>query len=565
MKSFHIFTFTILLISTQIFAQEVIEDSSNEKTNKKSSGSEYWDKHFGLTFGASRAIGIGTKDSRDYSFVNLTWNHSTKKINFNFEAEAYRRGAEYTLALDTNSKRSLESQRDFLQNKSKLNPLTPSEQNNLFDLNSKIDNLQDSFLFSQIESGIIYKEANIKVKPIDWLTFTLGYTTVVWGQTNVFSPIDYMLPIRSSNGSININKVDSRLPQQSLIIGIYPVKQLELLFYFFPQITLDNAVRGYFEKYNVENLDNAPTNPNSDDFISSQNVRYAFAYPTGNKQFQYAFRAMLYFDWFTLGFTFYEGWNQFGYTPNKSVSKVNGVTTPITGTSAPKEVDYYQIVSRPSLERLQNYGLELSIPIKIWKINFDVLSHIVSSAPDIDPQYDLNTKTDFNSRIIKASKDIVNLALMYNNGVLDYKKRETIIALEASVDGDLHFSTFGIVNVQNQFLDQYGSKLNDLVNVYNSVKYFNGPSSNLNTIPYLNVGRYLKTDKKSMVGFTAGFLGGLGAGAILYWGQQFFESFTFGVAFEYLVLFSSKEAQVTGYKLKTQGYPDIRFLAAYKF
>ena len=541
--------FLCLLLSLFLFfpvfpamlsAQVVIEEEETKEEGKETTGLEYWDKHFAVYFGTSIVTGLGVSDYRRYSFINLSWKHDLDWIAFNFEGEAYRRDARYTLEA--------------------IPEVPGSERNKLLDENQEIT-------ISFRESNADYREANIKLNPIDYLQISVGYHTITWGQISNFSPVDYFLPRRASSGSLSFSKVDGRLSQLAAILYIFPIPEIEIQAYYFPQLTIDNVFRKYLVEFNQKSVSDNKRDPENRLYETQE----ALVFPEKSEEAQYAVRLLFYFDWMTFGFTYYETWSQFFPEQNREIDLVP--------TQNSNEDNYY-VTDRPTLPRIQNYGFESSVPIGSWEIAFDIVHRVTPSEVriDIGPHNRIRESirkgslpSEMDQAAQTARQNLINYILEERSqrGSLEYESLATLWALATSYDSDDWNFSFGIAFFHGP--DPRGEEDKKLKSLEEEADRLSGNSIEIEKIPgvpFLSLSYYLTSgNKNNLVGLAAGFLGSTGFGAALYWGDEYFESLQLGVSLEVLQLFSSSEAAdvLEGYKLKNELYPGLRLVCIYKF
>ena len=83
------------------------------------------------------------------------------------------------------------------------------------------------------DSQFKLRQAYIEFSPLDKLTISLGRQTIVWGQLDLISPVDILLPMGYNPTGFTTSKIDLRMPQTTFRAAYYPVENLELTTYFF--------------------------------------------------------------------------------------------------------------------------------------------------------------------------------------------------------------------------------------------------------------------------------------------------------------------------------------------
>ena len=74
----------------------------------------------------------------------------------------------------------------------------------------------------------------------EWAEWTIGKQIIVWGQFDFVSPVDLTLPLDFSDSSLKLSKVENRLPLTASKITFYPDAEVEISFYYLPEIERDN-------------------------------------------------------------------------------------------------------------------------------------------------------------------------------------------------------------------------------------------------------------------------------------------------------------------------------------
>ena len=93
-----------------------------------------------------------------------------------------------------------------------------------------------------IESGdvelpyqsLAFRQAYVDIYPIKGVTIAAGKQTIVWGQLDIFSPVDFLLPIDINPMGFSLVKADNRMPQTTVKVSYYPLSNVEFSGYLFP-------------------------------------------------------------------------------------------------------------------------------------------------------------------------------------------------------------------------------------------------------------------------------------------------------------------------------------------
>ena len=168
-----------------------------------------------------------------------------------------------------------------------------------------IEKIDKIYKKNNFEPGDIYIENNSS----NFMSFSLGYKVLSWGQCYIFSPIEYAtLPIRFGS-TASLDKSDTRTSQFVFDWKIFLTDKTELIFYYIPNINVDKSVEEDFEKELInDEIELVPdiNNPTRKNVIINEletNVKI----PTGSGVAQKVVRLILKRNWGTLGFTYFKG------------------------------------------------------------------------------------------------------------------------------------------------------------------------------------------------------------------------------------------------------------------
>ena len=131
-----------------------------------------------------------------------------------------------------------------------------------------------------------FRQTYVDISPLENVTITAGKQTIVWGQLDVFSPIDFLLPLDFNPMGFSLVKTDNRMPQTTIGLSYYPMPNVELSGFYFP----------LFEE--------SPLFKN----IAQGNDMVKKTMPSRSKQSSYGIRATWYANKFTTAMT-YLGFN----------------------------------------------------------------------------------------------------------------------------------------------------------------------------------------------------------------------------------------------------------------
>ena len=204
----------------------------------------------------------------------------------------------------------------------------------------------------------ILRDAYVESQWTDSFSTTLGQQRIVWGQFDIFSPMDFLLPFEFGATGISLNKSDNRLPMLVASTRWYPVDSIEIETFFLPEFKTNAQA----EKY----LNEGTSHRRFENGAYSETPRSETIFrPSGSDEYQYAVRALWYGDWATIGVTYFRGWESL--VPIKMVS---GATT----TEANGETNYHANTVQYGAYKKHVLGLEMAKPFGrlVWKteLNF---------------------------------------------------------------------------------------------------------------------------------------------------------------------------------------------------
>ena len=237
---------------------EYISSNARKKTI-----TNYWDQHF---YGAiSGMVSSGQNHSRHASEIKLGFSDHWQSLKFVIEG-AYRQNT-----VDT-----------------KYNQIT------YYDNSSTETSVEGEEVLRYDSTQL--RQAYVDYYPVQNLTLSFGQQTIVWGQLDIFSPVDFLLPIDFSPVGFSLTKADNRMPQTVAKMAIYPNENLEISTYYFP----------YFEESEVFKVFDLTSNYREIDGVKYYTTKVI---PSGQDQASYAARLTWYNDVTTFALTYYKGFN----------------------------------------------------------------------------------------------------------------------------------------------------------------------------------------------------------------------------------------------------------------
>lgn len=181
------------------------------------------------------------------------------------------------------------------------------------------------------EHPFTLRELYASYSPVSWGSISIGNQLVIFGQNPIFSPVDYFtLPGDFEPGSIvSINKINSRLPQLTGKLSVYPIDRMEINAYYFPKFTVNSYIKDIYNRSKE---------------ASNESPNYSVAeLPSDFKDVSKALQLIWEHDIGTLELTYYNGWNQVfeeivSFTPSGGE---------VTTLQFPKKTVYGFSISKP--------------------------------------------------------------------------------------------------------------------------------------------------------------------------------------------------------------------------
>ena len=333
--------------------------------------------------------------------------------------------------------------------------------------------------------SLAFRQAYVDVYPIKGVTISAGKQTIVWGQLDVFSPVDFLLPLDINPVGFSLVKADNRMPQTTVKVSYYPLSNVELSGYFFPI---------YEESPLFKNIDMG------DNYTEYNGVKYYTQkiLPSGDQQSSSAARATWYASFMTAAVTYYHGFNN---------------AFPVFRERYLEFDNYHQ--SEYGYYPKKGVGAEFSIPFGKMSIKGEVA-----------------ISDDFATISHNDNQQVLDMLVKYNNGYDSIPIYQAFYAFGMDADFDHWFINLYVMSI----IYFKNPAMNDFWNVY---ELMNGPHEfrSIPVFPTLNVGRYLNDEKKGAYGVALGYFTG-GLGMFLYLSNQLNESLAWGLSADFGFNFS---------------------------
>jgi len=348
-------------------------------------------------------------------------------------------------------------------------------------------------------------EGYLSFTPLSWVRLRVGRRKVVWGQFDVFSPVDLLLPFRTQSTDPYFTKVNFRRPQDHAQLSITPHERIELQGYWF---------------YNTR-IDPLLTRLTAQEYGTSVSI----AEDRLEDHSQFAARLLFYPNWGTLGLTWYRGRhslrvNDFTrYTPD-------GVDDLAMINNSNRDLPDDNFLDAPDLAELDAYALEFSARRGRWLFRSEVVYR--ESTGDLD---ELRSPCGFGCGDDEPRRRYLRWVLEENDGKFYGDLRTIMAGVGFKYESDKWLVDIAALALSEDFVGnaKRGAELNDAA-------LGDDPAAGLLAAPFINIARYFGRDKTLTLGFTAGFVGAYGAGASLYAVLDFDQLDRFGIGAFQLVL-----------------------------
>lgn len=205
-------------------------------------------------------------------------------------------------------------------------------------------------------SGAELREAYLQYDLSDSITLSLGYQRPIWGQFDIVSPVNLLLPLEFQSTDPSFEKSSYRMPQPAVSAVLFPHERLEVSGYWFPGTNIDPLYE--------EILDEA--DGGGEVYVAGGSPGQTMTRSRPREDVSdydaHAARAVWYGDSLTFGLTYYKGRNTlFAFDELPLVEKV--MQSELGGS---RVYDAYSVIERSLLPSSQAMGFELSVPAGRW-------------------------------------------------------------------------------------------------------------------------------------------------------------------------------------------------------
>ncbi len=355
------------LLSMVSFAAEddsviIIEEEDGTDVVTDGGGSDYWTKHFsGLLFATYSGF-IDEDNVRWNTQARLRYDEDWNWGKFALEGRAYRSLAKFAFESRT------------------------------------IGTGETKTFTREVEADDVELLEGYVDLDFDYALFSFGRKRIVFGQFDLISPVDIVLPIDFSSTTLSYSKVDNRLPQYVAAAQFFIPGGLEIHYYYFPQLLTDQLLTGftgdqvYTDEEEAERTAKLTTPADS----SQQAVRLLYV---GSRVI--------------VGLTYFEGYEfpvsraRFlrrgdSYVCRDEDPETTTILMAATIDGCIGDSQFPVSEPDPTFGAVSTYGFELAIPVNRYSIKFEWARNLVSADIDAAAGGLLLPYTSGNTEAIKA-------------------------------------------------------------------------------------------------------------------------------------------------------------------
>ena len=363
-----------------------------------------------------------------------------------------------------------------------------------------------------------WREAYVKLSPTEYWDFAFGRQAITIGQFDIFSPVDFVLPVDVTNTRLTYNKADYRLPQLAVRNDIaFGNWLLETV--YFPSLTSDallDVAQATPEQYFNPLLE--PACQTYEDYEAGgcgDNVVVRQDVPADESQ--YLLRLIYTSPKIIYGWTVYQGYDAFIFGSDVPRLREGTVGNGEGGRGGEVERWFYS-ETLPTIERRLAYGFELSVPLDRFNIKFEILAEPAT--------FPLRFEAITESAMNPAQRNYRDFIQMENSNRLSVMANQYIAAWGFDYYGDKNF-----FNVYLIYFDYFGRRADKAIGLQDAAfpEDDDGPFGNL--LPAFNIGREFGLRQQHTIGAIAGFLS-FAFGGSLYYANDFYDSLKYGVSLE---------------------------------
>ena len=390
------------------------------------------------------------------------------------------------------------------------------------------------------------REAFFEYEILPDVIIAVGRQRPAWGQFDVFSVTNALLPIEFQSREFGFSNNNLRYPQDAVILSYFPTERIELSGYLFLQTSLDpileKGLRG--GGYNLF-IDAATCDDLDLDFRDCDNrtanrpfldVELPFSGDLGGEdKLAYAARAVWRSDYFTAGFTFNQGrFSLLGIFNRLPVVERFCLGDPTAPDHCSDDMDLvgYNVRDRLVLGETRAFAVEIAVPINQWTIKGEFA--YVQSQSDIGLRTQRRTECppeaiqDMFAQQCRDRRDDEDELFRWIDTMNGGRGYVDVDGIMAQIGFDVRYDqwNFGLsVLLFQSLLSNEAKRANEL---YKAA--FPGDTSPLDDsgfdgipLPTAYVFYDFGVEKQHTIGFAGGFLGVVAGVSVFYTGSKLFD------------------------------------------
>jgi hypothetical protein len=354
---------------------------------------------------------------------------------------------------------------------------------------------------------------------------SLGRQVYSWGQINLFSLIDFALPIKSNTGGFSLRKEKNRMAQDSVLYQLKPMPQVAFQAYYIPKLNSSEFTQYYVNLNPI--YDSIPVLDTNDayegDFVTI--LKNGSDIKSRNIPAK-AFRLLLKPKFATIGITYFEGLTIFP-TDIGHVKLVDIVSNEFTGSFYNHDRDLAVLPSKL-------LGFEFSKPFSKTNLKFEYTIkesyRKIFNINDMDPIVYQSSDQDI-YHMSSNNKTVYQWVLDKNEGknYIPNYLNSVSLGLDGAYD-------WGVLNTYVSLL--YSSERKDYADIIEMENHFYKPIFRQTMIfSGFNLAKYLRSDKTQLLGFSGGVLSG-SVGSSIYYEALIKNSWRLSLALEMMSYYS---------------------------
>ena len=334
----------------------------------------------------------------------------------------------------------------------------------------------------------------------------LGRRRVIWGQFDLVSPLNLVLPLSTRHVIAGSDKINYAIPQDGASLDFYLGERLRVNLHYFYRTRIDPLLHKAVETSSDLIYDIA------DNGFSILSARSASSGDVESHH-QYALRLLYYGDWGTVGFTYYDGRIGFNYNGQGNVERVQH-----------DELTFYNVDRNIDLPQVQQWAVEASVPLSHWIVKAEALYQETSLS---FPAFSYSSDNPFlpvlwGEERLRLYVNYLDEILRNNGGRLAVDIRQFYIG----VGVDARLPNWDINCILAFSFITLGDEGRRLLRYAHDV--FDSDKGRLDVFPIVHIGYRFGEDDRYHVGVAGGMVG-LATGAMAYMQVRLGDNWFFSV------------------------------------